>query len=234
MRTLSLSIAASCVLTSAMVFDASAQVPVAGDRDRSGRVLAKVVVKMPEPGALGFPVQSLSLFVVTENGDRVAIRTDAAGVASVWLSAGNYRFVTRDPTQWNGKAYTWDLIIRVRLGMGIIALSGANATKIVALVTEPAVVKAAPKTQTSSQLPSVMGAPVAGQPRANSREFWFNIGFGFGSLGCNICVGYLGGATGGLSLGRRVGSKLLLGVGATAWTKSQAGASLSAGTARTN
>src|SRR5687767_11054836 len=93
----------SLALTSA-ASSAGAQVPAAGDRDPAGRVLAKIVAKMPEPGPSGYPVHGLSLFVVTETGERIAVRTDAAGVANTWLRPGTYRFVTRAPIEWSGKA----------------------------------------------------------------------------------------------------------------------------------
>lgn len=60
--------------------------------------------------------------------------------------------------------------------------------------------------------------------------FWFNAGLGYGSLGCENCDGREGGLSGGLSLGTTLSSKLLIGVGTTAWTKEQDGGRLTAGT----
>ena len=77
-----------------------------------------------------------------------------------------------------------------------------------------------------------LGVPAtveAQSPQARD-GFWFNAGLGYGSLGCENCDGREGGLSGGLSLGTTVSSKLLVGVGTTAWTKEQDGARLTAGT----
>jgi hypothetical protein len=65
------------------------------------------------------------------------------------------------------------------------------------------------------------------QPRDG---FWFNVGLGYGSLGCENCDSREGGVSGALALGTTVSSKLLLGVGTTGWTKEEEGARLTAGT----
>ena len=75
----------------------SAQSAPAGTRDANGRILAKVVVTMNEPGAFGRPATGLAFLLVGEDGDRVSIKTNDAGVASTWISPGEYRLVTPDP-----------------------------------------------------------------------------------------------------------------------------------------
>lgn len=60
--------------------------------------------------------------------------------------------------------------------------------------------------------------------------FWFNAGLGYGSLGCQDCGSREGGFSGGLALGGTVSQKLLVGVASQAWTKSEQGATLTAGT----
>src|SRR3954452_6415025 len=60
--------------------------------------------------------------------------------------------------------------------------------------------------------------------------FWFNGGFGYGSLGCQGCDGRTGSLTGGIALGGSVSQKVLLGVATTGWAKSQNGAELDVGT----
>lgn len=80
--------------------------------------------------------------------------------------------------------------------------------------------------------------PIASAPAASSvtghpqtREgFWFNAGFGYGSLGCESCAGRASGLSGGLSLGGTMTPHVLLGFGTTGWTKSVGGERLSAGT----
>jgi hypothetical protein len=69
---------------------------------------------------------------------------------------------------------------------------------------------------------SQRGAPRDGmQARPQIREgFWFNAGMGFGSLGCQDCEGRINGLSGGLSFGRAINGRLLLGVGTSGWAKS--------------
>ncbi len=56
--------------------------------------------------------------------------------------------------------------------------------------------------------------------------FWFNIGLGGGSLGCDGCDSRLNGVSGQLSLGGTINQHVLLGVSSNAWTKSEDGATL--------
>lgn len=63
----------------------------------------------------------------------------------------------------------------------------------------------------SSQMPGVS--------RHNREGFWFNAGLGYGSLGCDGCSDRWNGGSGGLSLGRAISPRLLLGVGTTGWAR---------------
>src|SRR5687768_1701288 len=113
---------------------AAAQIPTPGERDASGRVHARVIVTITgESGSFGHPVSGLRFLVVAESGDRVAIRTDDAGVASALVFPGNYRLVTPDPYEWDGNAYTWDRVVAIRPETAIIRLTQANASNIVAV-----------------------------------------------------------------------------------------------------
>jgi uncharacterized protein YraI len=70
-----------------------------------------------------------------------------------------------------------------------------------------------PRQPGSTPVDSVVGHP-------QIREgFWFNAGLGFGSLGCENCIGRENGLSGGLSLGGRISDKVLLGVGTAGWAK---------------
>ena len=72
---------------------------------------------------------------------------------------------------------------------------------------------------------------ISAQSRPHTREgFWFNVGLGYGSLGCDDCDGRTGGLSGGLSLGGTLSQKLYLGVGTTGWYKSEFGTTLTVGT----
>ena len=130
---------------------AQAAMPVS--RDANGRVFAKLVVTMNEPGAYGRPAADLVFLVVGQDGDRIAVRTNEAGVASTWLIPGTYRFVTPDPLKWEGYAYTWDRNISVSARSSIIQLTQDDARSIsddrtaqntVARTSEPAALSSKP------------------------------------------------------------------------------------------
>ena len=59
---------------------------------------------------------------------------------------------------------------------------------------------------------------------------WFNIGFGFGSLGCEDCAVRDTGGSGGLAVGGTLNQHVLLGIGTTGFVRSYDGDLLSAGT----
>lgn len=75
-----------------------------------------------------------------------------------------------------------------------------------------------------------VATPATGQNPHSRDGFWFNIGMGAGSLGCDNCDGRETGFSGGLSLGGALSQKVMLGVGTTGWTKSEGGATLTTGT----
>lgn len=62
------------------------------------------------------------------------------------------------------------------------------------------------------------------------RGFWFSAGLGFGSLGCQDCIGREDGLSGGISLGTVVSDRVLLGVGTTGFAKTILGETFSVGT----
>ncbi|HVH55840.1 MAG TPA: hypothetical protein VM791_06280 [Vicinamibacterales bacterium] len=81
--------------------------------------------------------------------------------------------------------------------------------------------------------------PVAVQPPLSAttglhpqvREgFWFSAGLGYGTFGCEECLGREDGLSGGISLGGGVSDRVLLGVGTTGYAKSVAGETFSVGT----
>ena len=64
------------------------------------------------------------------------------------------------------------------------------------------------------------------QYKQTRQGFWFNIGLGYGTLGCKDCSGRTGGLSGELQLGGTLSQKVQLGVGSNGWTKSESGATL--------
>jgi hypothetical protein len=78
---------------------------------------------------------------------------------------------------------------------------------------------------------SVALTSAAAAQNTQTREgFWFNVGMGYGSLGCDGCSGREGALSGGLALGGTLSQKFQLGVGTNGWTKSESGATLTVGT----
>jgi hypothetical protein len=69
----------------------------------------------------------------------------------------------------------------------------------------------------------------AGRPQVRN-GFWFSAGLGFGSLGCDNCLGREDGLSGGLSLGATVSDRVLFGVGTTGFAKTVLGETFSVGT----
>jgi hypothetical protein len=237
----------------------SAQATAAGTRDSNGRILTKVVVTMNEPGAFGRPASGLAFLFVSEDGDRVSVRTNEAGVASIWLNPGDYRLVTPDPLEWEGYAYTWDRMISVAPRAAVIQLSQDEARSIARAVatksntvrtSEPAGLSSTPtlwkaasttqdlrKTETTRapleeprQVRVLESAPATRSVEPSRKGFWFNLGSGYGAITCATCYDAVGGFSGGLSLGGTIGSKLRVGLGTTSWYKSENGFSLITGT----
>jgi hypothetical protein len=60
--------------------------------------------------------------------------------------------------------------------------------------------------------------------------FWFNVGMGYGTLGCEDCITRDHGLSGGLSLGAALGDHVLLGVGTTGFAREFEGELFSVGT----
>jgi len=58
--------------------------------------------------------------------------------------------------------------------------------------------------------------------------FWFNIGFGSGSLGCSDCGTRVTGLSGGLGIGGTINPHVRLGAFTSGWVKSEDGTTLNA------
>ena len=77
---------------------------------------------------------------------------------------------------------------------------------------------------------SLSVAGVAQAQNAQIRDgFWVSGGLGYGMLGCEDCGDREGGVSGGLSVGGTISPRFLLGVGASGWSKSEDGATLTVG-----
>jgi hypothetical protein len=260
MRVTSRLIAVLLLALSAAPLISTAQTPAAGSRDATGRILTKVVVTMNEPGAFGRPAAGLTFLLVASDGDRISTRTNDAGVASAWISPGEYRLVTPDPLQWEGYAYTWDRMISITTRSAIVQLTQNEARSIAdapvekaktARTSEPEVLSSTPKrwkaespvqdlrktapkmtvAEKPSQAVDEEPEAIPARPASRTRHgMWFNLGSGYGAITCATCTDAYGGYSGGLSIGGTIGSRLRLGVGTTSWYKSEDGAALLTGT----
>ena len=77
---------------------------------------------------------------------------------------------------------------------------------------------------------SVLPTLLSAQTRYQRKGFWFNVGLGYGSLGCKDC-GYREGAlSGALALGGALSQKVSLGVGTNGWSKKDEGVTETVGT----
>lgn len=138
---------------------AAAQRRAAGDLDPSGRVLAKIVAGMTEPGALSHPISGIRVLVVSGSGDSVTIRTDDAGIATAWVPPGTYRFVSLDTIVWLGRSYSWDIGQRIEPGTPEIVFSQATATAATAVSPPPPVVAPAGQPPTPQTGPQTRPSP---------------------------------------------------------------------------
>ena len=74
-------------------------------------------------------------------------------------------------------------------------------------------------------------APTLNAQRPHVRDgFWFNVGLGVGSLGCDNCDSRESGLSGQIGLGGTLSDKVIIGVMSNGWTKSEGGATLTVGT----
>lgn len=105
----------------------AAQIAQPGEQDPSGRVYTHIVARVGELGANTAPIPGLTVYVVSEDGRRVTLRTNMAGVAATWFPRARYRIVTPDPFQLDGRLYTWDTVFAILPGQALVRLHAANA-----------------------------------------------------------------------------------------------------------
>lgn len=67
------------------------------------------------------------------------------------------------------------------------------------------------------------------QNKQTRKGFWFNVGLGYGSLGCDGCSERTGGLSGQIGVGGTLSQNVLLGVVSNGWTKSEGGVTLTTG-----
>ena len=105
----------------------TAQIALPGDMDPAGRVYTQITVRVGDLGSNSPTIPGLDIYVVSEDGHRVSLRTTQGGTASAWLARARYRIVTPEPFQYEGRLYTWDTIAIVRPGNALVRLQLSNA-----------------------------------------------------------------------------------------------------------
>ena len=160
--------------------------------------------------------------IYLQPGAQVPLRVAAVGtLLKVQKEEGEWVEVEFNDPQW-GRRVGWVQAKLIRITrpelqpMDLSVRDAPPATRQTVLPEQPA------------QLP----APNAGsglKPQVRS-GFWFNIGMGYGTAGCEDCFIRDAGLSGGLSMGTTIGDRVLLGVGTTGFAKELQGELLSVGT----
>ena len=102
------------------------QVALPGDMDPNGRVYTQIIARVGDEGTYSQPISGVTFYIVSADGQRITLRTTAGGTAATWLPRAQYRIVTPDPFQWEGKLYTWDTVATVRPGSALVRFNLAN------------------------------------------------------------------------------------------------------------
>lgn len=97
-----------------------------GDLDPSGRVYTQIIARVGVEGTFSPAISGVIFYIVSVDGNRITLKTNAGGTAATWLPRAQYRIVTPDPFQWEGRLYTWDTVTTVRGGMLPVRLNLAN------------------------------------------------------------------------------------------------------------
>lgn len=97
-----------------------------GDLDPSGRVYTQIIARVGVEGTFSPAISGVTFYIVSVDGQRITLKTNAGGTAATWLPRAQYRIVTPDPFQWEGRLYTWDTVTTVRGGMLPVRFNLAN------------------------------------------------------------------------------------------------------------
>jgi hypothetical protein len=123
----SMSFVVACLAVAAATPCATkAQIAMPGDLDPSGRVYTQIIARVGEEGTYSPAITGVTFYIVSVDGHRTILKTNAGGTAATWLPRAQYRVVSPDPFQWEGRLYTWDTVTTVRGGMLPIRINLAN------------------------------------------------------------------------------------------------------------
>ena len=160
--------------------------------------------------------------IYVQPGADVPLRVAAVGTSlNVLKEDGEWAQVEFNDPQW-GRRIGWVQTKLIRITRPELQPMDLSVRDVPAAQTQP----------TGPVQPAQLPATNAGSslhPQVRS-GFWFNIGMGHGTLGCDGCLTRDAGLSGGLSLGTAIGDRVLFGVGTTGFAKEVEGELLSVGT----
>jgi hypothetical protein len=114
----------------------SAQSRAAGNVGPDKRIFTKIFISVGDAAAPPYPIQSVSVFLISESDDTVRLTTDGAGATTRFVPRGRYRLVTSDWVSTAGKDFKWSMPVDIAPGMRDIVLTESNAFKPDPIVAE--------------------------------------------------------------------------------------------------
>ena len=117
-------------------YSLSAQSRAAGNVGPDKRIFTKIYISVGDAAAPPYPIQSVSVFLISETNDTVRLTTDGAGATTRFVPRGRYRLVTSDWVSTAGRDFKWSMPIVIAPGMRDIVLTESNAFKPAPIVAE--------------------------------------------------------------------------------------------------
>jgi len=141
----------------------SAQSRHAGNVGPDKRIFTKIYISVGDAAAPPYPIQSVSVLLISESNDTVRLTTDGAGATTRFVPRGRYRLVTSDWVSTAGMDFKWSMPVDIAPGMRDIVLSESNAFRPNPIVAESPGELGIPETPrgtptVSANAPTVPGA----------------------------------------------------------------------------
>jgi hypothetical protein len=196
-----------------------------------GKVVVRVYVTLHDDETPYYPVTHFKVRFFRSPADSVVATTDDAGTFTTLLRPGEYHVVSARDEVWKGARYSWDFSLTVKPGMAPLELreptdpASLGAARVVRLGGR----LGAPGARVEVSNGTTISTGVSPAP-AQRDGFWFNVGLGIGSLGCDQCSGRETGWSGSLALGGTINPHVLYGAFVNGWTKSLDGEATTTGT----
>ena len=153
------------VLLTCAAGTSSAQSRKSGNVAPDKRIFTKIYISVGDAAAPPYPIQSVSVFLISQTNDTLRFTTDGAGATSRFVPRGPYRLVTSDWVSTAGRDYKWILPVDIAPGMRDIVLSEANAFKPDPIVAESPGELDLPETARGTPAVNVNAPAIAGAMR---------------------------------------------------------------------